>query len=276
MGVRIIKCLIILFGPVLLMSQGCHTGRKIVEQEQLPAEDNNLRLIRMLEAKTHDFQTLKIKRVDMELNMNGVEENIRGNLALYRDSLIVISVVPALGYEFLRILCSPDSVIIINRPQKSYYAASFDYYRNKYSIPVDFSDLQAMLANEVFYYKDNLSDRIYEKQLTTRHDNNLFIVDAFREGKRITNQGIEIDREGRCLENVFIVDYDTRMKLNMDYENFTGNGALLFPKRLRIDMVESNNTIKMDISYGQIIFDDSLNVEFAVPEHYTRGSFEPR
>jgi hypothetical protein len=123
----------------------------------------------------------------------------------------------------------------------------------------------------VFYYKDDYGDRIYERQLRTRDDNNLFIVDAFRDGKRITNQGIEIDQEGRRLENIFIVDYDTKMRLNLDYQEFTGDGDLLFPKRLKIDLIESNNTIKMEITYGQIVFNDSLNVEFSVPEHYTRG-----
>lgn len=273
MGRRYHRLLYVLFYLVLLASQGCRTGRNLQVPEKPEREDRNLSLIRMLEAKTHDFRTLKIKRVDMDLVINGIQENIRGNLAMYRDSLIVVSVIPALGYEMIRILCSPDSVIIINRPQKNYYAASFEYYRKKYSIPVDFRDLQALLANEVFYYKDNLGDRIYEKQLTTRHENNLFIVDAFREGKRITNQGIEIDPTGEKLENVFIVDYDSRMKLNLNYEDFTGDGPLLFPQKLKIDLVESNNTIKMEINYGQIIFNDSLNVEFAVPEQYTRGSF---
>jgi hypothetical protein len=256
---------------VLMLLNGCRSGRVVTEPEKPAAEDSNLRLISMLEQRTHRFSTMKIRRADVDLSLNGVQETIRGNIAIYRDSLIVISVIPALGYEFLRIMCTSDSVIIINRPEKSYFASSFEYYKKKYGIPIDFADLQALIANEVFYYKDDYGDRIYERQLRTRDDNNLFIVDAFRDGKRITNQGIEIDQEGRRLENIFIVDYDTKMRLNLDYQEFTGDGDLLFPKRLKIDLIESNNTIKMEITYGQIVFNDSLNVEFSVPEHYTRG-----
>jgi hypothetical protein len=260
----------ILLGASMLLG-GCRSGKIVTEPEKPAEEDSNMRLISMLEQRTHRFSTIKIKRAEVELYINGVQETIRGNIAIYRDSMIAVSVIPALGYEFLRIMCTRDSVIIINRPEKSYYASSFEYYRKKYGIPVDFHDLQALLANEVFYYKDDYGDRVFERQLRTRNDNNLFIVDSFRDGSRITNQGIEIDREGRRLENVFIVDYDTKMRLNIDYQEFTGDDDLFFPKRLKIDLFESNNTIKMEITYGQIVFNDSLNVEFSVPEHYTRG-----
>ena len=250
---------------------GCRYTRSVSSREEGTAEDSKVRLISILEQKTHKFNTLKIRRADVSFYFNGVEENIKGNIAIYRDSLIAVSVIPVLGYEMLRILCTKDSVIVLNRMEKNYYASSFEYYRKKYSIPVDFQDIQALLANEVFYYKDELGDRVYERQLRTRSDNNLFIVDAFREGKRITNQGIEIDREGRRLENVFIVDYETKMKLNLDYDDFTGDEEMLFPKQMKIDLIESNNTIRMEINYGQVVFNDSINLEFSVPEHYTRG-----
>lgn len=257
---------------VMLIIAGCRSYKTVADEEKPSVKENNMRLITMLEQRKHRFNTMKIRRAEVDLYMNGVRERIKGNIAIYRDSMIVISVIPALGYELMRILCTKDSVIVINRYEKSYYASSFEHYRRKYKIPIDFSDLQALLANEVFYYKDDLVDRVYEKQLSTRNNNNLFIVDAFREGNRITNQGIEIDQEGRRLENVFIIDYDTKMKLFLDYEEFTGNEELLFPKRLKIDLIESNNTIIMDIHYGQIVFNDSINIEFSVPEHYTRSN----
>jgi hypothetical protein len=180
-------------------------------------------------------------------------------------------VIPALGYEAMRLLCTTDSVIVINRPGKTYYAASFDHYRRKYNIPIDFNDLQSVLTNEVFYYKGEYADQTHEKLLDTKEHDNLFVIDSFREGRRITNQGIQIDKEGRKLENVFIIDYDTKMQLNLDYEDFSGQEEILFPKRIRLDLVESNNTIKADISYGQVIFNDTIKVEFAVPTQYTRG-----
>ncbi len=263
-----IKFSIWILAALLIVS--CRAKRITKTPEPDSSGNAELAMISILKKKTHGFHTMKINRVDVDFSMNGVQDKVKGKIAIYRDSMIAVSIIPALGYEVFRILCTRDSVILINRPEKSYYADSFEYFKRKYNIPVGFYDMQAMLANEVFYYKENYGDRIYEKQLTTRKENNLFIVDAFRDGNRITNQGIEIDREGRRLENIFVVDYELKMKLNLDYEEFVESEGWMFPKNLRVDMVESNNTIQVNINYGQIVFDDSINVEFSVPEHYTR------
>jgi len=249
---------------------GCRSVQTISETDKSKNWDPDLGVISILELKPFRFHTMKARKVDVGFYRNGVSQKVKGNIAIYRDSMIAVSIIPALGYEILRILCTEDSVIIINRPEKSFSAGSFKYFQNRYKIPVGFRDLQAMLANEVFYYKESYGDRDFEKKLNKSEKNNLFIVDAYREGRRITNQGIEIDAEGRKLQNMFIVDYDRKMKLNLDYQEFVGVEDLIFPREIIIDMVERNNNIKLELRYGQIIFDDSLNIEFSVPIHYTR------
>jgi hypothetical protein len=37
-----------------------------------------------------------------------------------------------------------------------------------------------------------------------------------------------------------------------------------------IDIQDKNNAIKLDIKYGQIIFDDKINVKFEIPKGYSR------
>jgi len=268
--VKVYNIYLLLIIAITLLIAGCRSVKTISEKEKPTPMDPNLGVISILEKKIHRFYTMKARKVEFDLNMNGVGEKVKGNIALYRDSLIAVSVIPALGYELLRILCTEDSVIIINRPERSYSASSFDFFKKKYNIPVGFGDLQAILVNEVFYYKENYEDRIFKKQLNTSDQKNLFIVNAFKGGKRITNQRIEIDNEGRKLENVHIIDHEIKIRLNLDYQSFVGVGGVVFPTEITIDIVENNNNIKMDLRYGQVIFDDSLNIKFSVPDSYTR------
>jgi hypothetical protein len=262
---------LLLFIAVVSSIAGCRSVQTISEADKSKATDPEGAVLSILENRSARFHTMKARKVDVDFYMNGVSEKVKGNIAIYRDSMIAVSVIPALGYELLRILCTEDSVIIINRPDKSFTASSFKYFQTRYKIPLCFSDLQAMLANKVFYYKEGYEDRVFEKKLNRSENNNLVVLDAFREGRRITNQGIEIDAEGQRLESMFIIDYDTKMKLGIKYQEFTEAGDILFPRQIIIDMVERNNSIKLELRYGQIIFDDSLNVEFSVPKNYTRG-----
>lgn len=261
---------IILIGIAVFMIAGCHTQKISSTEEKPEVDDAGMRLISHLEQRGKRFQTVKFRKVEIDFLMNGVNEKVRGSIAIYRDSMIAVSIVPLLGYEILRVLCTRDSIIVINRRERNYSATSFDHYSKKYGIPVGFDVLQAILINEVFYYKDNLDDRIYERQLRTRNKNYLYVVEAFRDGQRITNQGIEIDKEGRKLENVFIMDYDRKMKMNLGYDDFSLNENILFPRKLKLDIVERDNSIKLEIFYGQIVFDESINLEFAAPTKYTK------
>ncbi len=257
-------------GLISLLIISCRSQKPVSEDRKPVVEDNNLTLISILENKNHDFHTLKARRIELEFYMNGGREKIKGNIAIYRDSMIAVSVIPALGYEVLRILCTRDSVIVISRPDKSYSATSFNYYQKKYQIPVDFNDMLAILSNEVFYYKENSDDRVFEKQLKSENNKNLYIIDAFRDGKRITNQGIELDGDKVKLDKVFVTDYETHMKMNIRYEEFVMDEEILFPKKIGIDLIENHNTIMLDIHYGLVVFNDSINVEFVVPPNYTR------
>jgi hypothetical protein len=261
---------ILLPGLISLLIISCRSQRPVSEERKPVVEDNNLTVISILENKNHDFHTLKARRIEVEFYMNGGSEKIKGNIAIYRDSLIAVSVIPALGYEVLRILCTRDSVIVINRPDKSYSATSFNYYQKKYKIPVDFIDLQAILSNEVFVYKEKSGDRVFEKQLNSDNNKNLYIIDAFRDGKRITNQRIELDGDEVKLDKVFVTDYETRMKMNLRYEDFDMDEEILFPKKISLDLIERNNTVKLEIRYGLVVFNDSISVEFVVPPNYTR------
>ena len=262
--------IVVLMGLLALMILGCRSQRNVAGDRSNESGGATRTQMSSLDKNKHQFKTLKARKVYVDLYMNGGHDKVKGNIAIYRDSLIAVSIVPALGYEILRILCTRDSVIVINRPAKSYYASSFEQYRNKYRIPVDFTDLQSILVNEVFYYKEDYADRIITKKRNRKENKSLYVLDGFRAERQITSQGIEFDETGISLVNVVIEDYDINMRLGINYEEFSAEGEILFPGSVKLDLVDKDNSIKLKIEYGQVIFDDSLRIEFAAPLHYTR------
>ena len=261
--------LIVIFATAMIIAS-CRSIKTIEEIDGSTSMDPKLGVVSILENKVHLFNTMKAKNVEMEFKMNGVSQKIKGNIAIYRDSLIAVSVMPALGYELLRILCTEDSVIVINRSDKSYSATSFEYVAEKYKWPLHFLDLQAIMANEVFYYKEAYQDRNYKNRLSSEEQQYLYVVDAYRSGRRITNQGIEIDEEGRRLEKISIVDYEERISLELDYSDFIIIGEVFFPRQIFIDLVTQNYNVNVEFHYGKISFNDPIHLEFSVPANYRR------
>jgi hypothetical protein len=237
----------------------------VTETETIPAE------LSVLESRTkRDFTTLKLRNIEGKVSVNGVTENVKGNMAFYRDSLIVISVVPALGYELARVLCTPDSIIIINRNQKTYFASSFERFRRMNHIPITFHDIQAILYNEIFYYKNNIRERTYKEYADTADERKNYIMESYMSGKKLTDQTLEFNSEGSYMSGTLVTDYESRIKVDLKYDEFMFDGYTVFPKKIVFNMFGPGNTLDLELSFGRVVFNDPLNVNFSIPANYSR------
>ena len=69
-------------------------------------------------------------------------------IRIRKDSVIWISVNPALGIEVVRALITPDSVFVIDKIHKAYYALGLNYIKNNFGVDMTFKMLQsALLGN---------------------------------------------------------------------------------------------------------------------------------
>lgn len=218
----------------------------------------------------HSFKTMKVKRMNVDFVINGIKDNFNGNMAIYRDSLIAISIIPILGYEAIRILCTKDSIIVINRTDRTYHSSSLDYYLKKYNISAGFNDLQAVLANEVFYYRAGYKDINYEKEIKMEGGNIIFIIESLIGSIKLANQEIAADSACNKIRDVFVDDYQRDVKIKVRYNDFNGCEIKSFPSRIMIDIQDKSNAVNLDIEYGQVIFDDKINVKFEIPKGYSR------
>jgi hypothetical protein len=255
---------------MILMLLACRSQRTVVESvDRAPVIEDAVAAEAIFQ-NMHSFETMKVKRLDIGFNINGVTDNLKGNLAIARDSLIIISVVPMLGYEVLRIMCTKDSIIVINRTEKSYHASSIEYYLRKYNIGARFSDLQAVLTNEVFLYMYGFEDRKYNKEIRFENGRVLYLIESLLGGIKLTNQKITAENPGGQIKNILVEDYQRNVNLYVKYDDFQNQELETFPGSIYIVIRERNNSINLNIEYGQVVFDDQLNVKFEIPANYSR------
>ena len=218
----------------------------------------------------HPFKTMKVKRMNVDFVFNGIKDNFNGNMAVYRDSLIAISIIPLFGYEAIRILCTKDSIIVINRTDRTYHSSSLDYYLKKFNIPAEFYDLQAVLANEVFFYKAGYKGISYEKKVKMEGGRIIFIIESLLGSIKLANQEFTADSACNKIRDVLVVDYQRDAEIKVRYNDFSGCEIESFPKRIMINIQDKSNAVNLEIEYGQVIFDDKINVKFEIPKGYSR------
>lgn len=244
----------------------CKTKTIVVENVQNATRPEELADV--ADAWEKDIHTLKIRQVEGVLILNGSVQNVKGSMALQKDSLIVLSVVPALGYEVLRIVCTPDSIIVINRQEKSYTCSSFESYRARHRIPLGFSEIQAMIAGEVFFYKYYLPGRSYKRYMEDSVTGKLFTLESFDGEKKFTKQIMSLGSAG--LESILIEDYEDGRRVNLGYEDYEYRDLFPFPGRVSLLFTGKGNSIEIQLKYGQVIFNEPLRVKFNAPSNYLR------
>jgi hypothetical protein len=218
----------------------------------------------------HSFRTMKVKKMNIDFTINGLENNFKGNLAIYRDSLIIISIVPMFGYEAMRIMCTKDSAIIINRTEKTYHSSSLEYFMKKYNVPEGFNGLQAVLTNESFFYRSTFPEIENRKEVKVENGRLLYLIETILGNISVISQKITADAARGNINDMSVYDYQKNIGLSVWYYEFNEYGNTYFPERMRIELMDSRNSVSLDIAYGLILFDDPINAQFKIPDKYLR------
>jgi hypothetical protein len=260
-----------IFGiPMILMLLSCRTQKPVIEVNETAREWSANAGPDAVFKTRHSFRTMKIKKMNIDFMINGMENSFKGNMAIHRDSLIVISIIPMFGYEAVRIMCTKDSAIVINRTEKTYHASSLEYFMKKYHVPAGFEGLQAVLTNEAFLYKSSYPDIENRKEVREENGRLLYLIESLLGSITLSSQKITSDTTRRNINDMSVYDYQKNMGLSVWYSEFSAYGDTYFPEQMKVELRDTRNIVSIDIGYGLIIFDDPVNAEFSVPDNYVR------
>ncbi|HUX83952.1 MAG TPA: DUF4292 domain-containing protein [Chitinophagaceae bacterium] len=206
------------------------------------------------------FQSFSAKlKVDYS-DSRGDQTAITAFVHLQKDSAIWISITPLLGIEMARVLITPDSVMIMNKINKTIKTRGTDLIRQILNIPADFSTLQDILIGNPIFLNGEVKDYSRSPSLIsfTCLDSSLqshYIV--FSDDYRIQDFRLS-DRDtasGRYCDITF-----------GDYAEVDGRN---FSTRRRI-FAEDTSVTQINLSFSRVRFDQPLSFSFYIPSDYRR------
>lgn len=212
--------------------------------------------------KNHiDFKTFSAKIKVETQDGNGKNPDITAVVRIVKDSAIWISLSATfLNLEVYRALITKDSVILMDKREKTVQYRSLDYLQEVTKIPFDFKTLQDLLVgnpvffnieNAVFKKSDNYilvnsSDANFKNLLTLTADNNLLY--------RIKLDDIDISRNRTA---------------SMSYAEYENTNNISFSTYREISISEKNK-LDVQMKYKQFDFNKELSVGFSIPKNYKR------
>jgi hypothetical protein len=214
---------------------------------------------KVLDIQDIDFQYLTSRaRISYKDKDNSFSAN--ASIRIQKDSLIWVSVVPALGIEALRCLVTTDSIFIVDKINRRDMAYDFEEISQKVNFDVNFRLMQSVLIGNM-----PLPVVLHPGKLKKQEET--FLLTQRREAAIFTNY---IGRRSRKLERVVVDKKQENATLELNYGQFTALGEFLFPyesnARLVLGGNESEGSTNININYNRVeLLNESPSFPFNRP-----------
>lgn len=225
-----------------------------------------------VDVQNFDYQFLQLKgRVQYETTDDKQEAQV--NIRLKRDSIIWASV-SKVGFEGVRAVITRDTVVILDRLHKSYFAGNFQALKARYNVPVTFEQLQAALVGN-YLPSEGVRDASTadDPVQTLHHDQEKLAVEQF------------INREKKRLVKLSVVDQRSGSALTANYQDFKplreGSTEREFPYALLLSILRTATpnpaadvqprTLLISLNHKAVTVPEGrLDFPLAIPADYER------
>lgn len=143
------------FSLVVLLLGACKSGERVAKEKAVKNRTAGYVLKRYNEA-LFDYDWLGMK-VDADFGTEEESNSFKATIRMRKDSLIWVSITPALGIEMIRVMITPDSLKYLSKipDNKFYYLGTFEDVNKLVGTAFDFEMLQQLLVgNAIGLEKD--------------------------------------------------------------------------------------------------------------------------
>lgn len=261
---------LLVFGSFLFSS--CKSTRSVMKK---PIKEYGFDYLynKMLENQV-DFDYLSAKFNVVYYN-GKKKTDLRGQFRIRKDSLIWITLSPALGIEAARISMSDDSIKFINRLNKTYFKGEYSFIDSILNTTLDYYILEAMiLGNELTQYdinkfKASIDGGLYRITIQERRKIKKYLKSGEVDSKVLV-QNIWLDPETFKIRRVVLKELgDDNKKLQIIYAQYHDVDGLLLPEVMQIK-ISSGNTILINLNFGKTVINQPLRFPFTIPKKYKK------
>ncbi len=269
---------ILFYSFFILFLIGCSSKKYYTSKGDLK-NITDARLIKNVEDNYVEFNTLFCKKFAAEINIDGDKKSFKGNLFINEDKEIIVSILPLMGIELARVKFNEDSIIVINRSNKTLTQENYGFLWDKFSLDIDYKLLYRILLNQLHTYplSQNFEEEIKRYKHYNESDKYVFKSVKKNRYNRLTKRNNKNDlvlHDLYILPEVFkiskslIKDYSSNSDLVIKYEDFSQLNGHLIPNKLIIEGRRGNNQISLSVKYDSIEIDGKNRIGFKVSNKY--------
>lgn len=302
MIIRLLPPYYIILISVMLFLSACRSSKGTTEMKEPPKDRSASYLLKRYERNKFDYDWVGMK-IDADFVTMGESQGFKASIRMKKDSVIWISISPALGIEVFRILITPDSLKYLSKipDNKFYYIGTSASLSELAKIELDFDMLQDILiGNAIGLEKDEGKFRTsvdgFNYLLTSKYkrkvkrvvgidDRRLSPTDTIvvnpndpryqRSLRRADEDELIVSRYWLDSENFRMVrsvfnDLVNQRAIDISYSDFKEEGEQYYPSRCVIKLAEAAKQEELSFKTTKLVTDKTYDFPFEIPEGFEK------
>ncbi len=269
---KVSPCLFPVFLIVLSIGfSSCGSYRKVIKEPlKTYGPDYLLEQMKGKEIRPDYFTA----RFSADIQKDRQDLSFNGQLRLKHDSIIWLTLSPALGLEAGRLIITADSVKWMNRLESNYLAEDANKMAELIHPYLDFDLLQSLiLGNDLSYYDNSMfkgSIENHEYKLSVMHRRKLRKqAKGDDRQESIPMQQIWLNPETYRITRVLIKDLqDKDAKIDAEFQRFVQSGDHLFSVKRHYQIQGKGSKIRIRITFSRPEIPETCSFPFNIPEKY--------
>ena len=240
--------------PLVLAS--CHSKKAAVHESKpaTPDAEEQATFIEKVQSNMQDVQFVTSK-LKFTVEHGTQQITLTGNLKMHRNNVIRLQLM-AFGFvEAARLEFTPEYVLLLDRINKQYLKAPYNYVDFLRNSGINFNTLQALFWNELFAPgKQEVDSTMFSKFNAVLGQEDVIITYEQEQNSKMTYSWLANDVSGRIrMANIAYRDnLKGNTQLNWDYQEFTKLGKKLFPNVMNVTLTTPEKEVKLGIKLNYL------------------------
>jgi hypothetical protein len=244
-------------------------------------------------------------KVDTEVINKGEKTSFKTNLRMKKDSIIWMSISPALGIEVARMIITPDSIKFLDKWNDQYYIGTHEFLEERIKVHLDFNMLQDLAVGNPILYDP-------EEKFKGTKDEDGYILTSRSKPKVRKAAGLRLNRKSvEQMEDTLIIEIDERKydrvierfddedeelivkrywlhaenfkvvrtiindllnlrSIEADYTHFTVIEGIRVPSKMNYSIIDNDQEVSFNMEYARVKLNQQTTFPFTIPEKFVQ------
>lgn len=175
-----------------------------------------------------------------------------------KDSVIWVSIIAALNIEAFRVMILPDTIVILDKINRTVQRRSFDYLKEITKVPFDFATLEDLImGNPVYLDKAVVAYAEQDERISLST-----VGEAFKHYLTVSKTDLSL-----LFSKLDDIDLTRSRTANLAYADYVASGPWLFAGQRKITLSEKTK-LDLLLEFKQVEFDKPMGFPFSIPKNY--------